>query len=235
MGIGSAARQGSKPHAKENPPALLRGHHGVSSPWASRLRPVRHAAPTQRQLLLSRGQRPPERGRWDCAPLCRPASRPGWPAAPGLHPGQRGLAAPAPRPAGQAGSNLSTRRGASLGELHDMILVVNADDAGVDRGRNRGILRASREGLVRSASVLVNFDAAKEFVEQARELDALGIGLHANFTEGPPLVKGHRSLIGANGSFLGKQELLRRGMAGLVDEREATRELEEQWAALERL
>ena len=42
-------------------------------------------------------------------------------------------------------------------------------------------------------------------------------------------------MIGANGSFLGKQELLRRGMAGLVDEREATRELEEQWAALERL
>ena len=42
-----------------------------------------------------------------------------------------------------------------------MILVVNADDAGVDPARNRGILRAASKGLVRSASVLVNSSAAR--------------------------------------------------------------------------
>ena len=116
-----------------------------------------------------------------------------------------------------------------------MILVVNADDAGVDPGRNRGILRAAKEGLVRSASLLVGFGAAEAFVEQARRLESLGIGLHANFTEGLPLVKGHRSLVGESGQFLGKMELMRRGAAGLVDKREARRELEAQWGAMKRL
>jgi predicted glycoside hydrolase/deacetylase ChbG (UPF0249 family) len=121
-----------------------------------------------------------------------------------------------------------------------MILVVNADDAGVDIERNRGILRVAREGLVRSASVLVTFGAARDFAQEARQLEAasgppLGLGLHANFTEGPPLVKGHRSLVGANGLFLGKRALMKRGEAGLIDEREAARELEAQWEALARL
>ncbi|MGQ0614321.1 MAG: carbohydrate deacetylase [Planctomycetaceae bacterium] len=109
-----------------------------------------------------------------------------------------------------------------------MILVVNADDAGVDRARNEGILDAARRGVVRSASLLVGFPAAAEFAERARRLEGLGVGLHANFTEGVPLVKGHATLAGRDGRFLGKEELLRRARAGLLDTREARRELEAQ-------
>jgi predicted glycoside hydrolase/deacetylase ChbG (UPF0249 family) len=114
-----------------------------------------------------------------------------------------------------------------------MILVVNADDAGVDPPRNRGILRAAKEGIVRSASLLVNFEAARGFVEAASAVAGLGIGLHLNVTEGSPLVGGHRSLVGAGGRFLGKHEVYRRAAAGLVDAREARREIEAQWSRLE--
>ncbi len=114
-----------------------------------------------------------------------------------------------------------------------MILVVNADDAGVDPPRNNGILRAAKEGIVRSASLLVNFEAARGFVEAARSIPGLGIGLHLNVTEGRPLVGGHRSLVGAGGRFLGKHEVYRRAAAGLVEAREARREIEAQWSRLE--
>jgi predicted glycoside hydrolase/deacetylase ChbG (UPF0249 family) len=113
-----------------------------------------------------------------------------------------------------------------------MILVANADDAGVDRARNRGILKAAREGVVRSASLLVTFEAAADFAREARGVEALGVGLHANFSEGSPLVKGHRSLTGGDGRFPGKRELWKRAASGGVEPREAARELA---AQLERL
>jgi predicted glycoside hydrolase/deacetylase ChbG (UPF0249 family) len=109
-----------------------------------------------------------------------------------------------------------------------VILVANADDAGVDAARNTGILDAARRGIIRSASLLVGFEAAEDFVARARGLE-IGIGLHANFTEGRPLVRGHRTLAGKDGLFLGKRALFDRAMAGLIDEREARRELEASW------
>lgn len=112
-----------------------------------------------------------------------------------------------------------------MAAVRPRVLVVNADDAGVDAARNRGILRAARAGAVRSASLLVGFPAAADFVAGGREVPGLAIGLHANFTEGTPLVRGHRTLAGPDGRFLGKAELLRRAEAGFVDPREARREL----------
>jgi predicted glycoside hydrolase/deacetylase ChbG (UPF0249 family) len=109
-----------------------------------------------------------------------------------------------------------------------VILVANADDAGVDTARNTGILEAASRGIVRSASLLAGFGGAEDFVARARN-HGIGIGLHANFTEGRPLVSGHRTLVAADGLFLGKRELFRRSIAGLIDEREARRELEAAW------
>jgi predicted glycoside hydrolase/deacetylase ChbG (UPF0249 family) len=113
-----------------------------------------------------------------------------------------------------------------------VILVVNADDAGVDVPRNLGILRAVREGIVRSASLLVGAPAADDFVERAGSVEGLGIGLHLNLSSGLPLVRGHRSLVGEDGRFLDKREVWRRAEAGALDEREVRREVEAQWSAL---
>jgi hopanoid biosynthesis associated protein HpnK len=84
-----------------------------------------------------------------------------------LAPGQR----PAGRPAATA------RR-----------LIVNADDFGRSRSINQAVLRAHREGILTSASLMVNEACAAEAVEMARANPKLGVGLHL------ALVCGHSAL-----------------------------------------
>lgn len=60
--------------------------------------------------------------------------------------------------------------------------IFNADDLGYSRGINRGIVRAHREGVVTSATLVVNGSATEEAVRLARELEELSVGLHVNFT-----------------------------------------------------
>jgi len=57
-------------------------------------------------------------------------------------------------------------------------LIVNADDFGFSAGVNRGIVEAHENGIVTSASLMVERPAAVEAVDSARELPSLGLGLH---------------------------------------------------------
>lgn len=57
-------------------------------------------------------------------------------------------------------------------------LVVNADDFGRSAAINAAVARAHREGILTSASLMVNEAAAGEAVELARENPRLGVGLH---------------------------------------------------------
>jgi hopanoid biosynthesis associated protein HpnK len=57
-------------------------------------------------------------------------------------------------------------------------LVVNADDFGASRSINTAVLRAHREGILTTASLMVGGAAADEAAELARESPALGVGLH---------------------------------------------------------
>jgi len=57
-------------------------------------------------------------------------------------------------------------------------LVVNADDFGYTEGINRGILDAHVNGIVTSASLMVERPAAAHAVALARESPRLGLGLH---------------------------------------------------------
>ena len=56
-------------------------------------------------------------------------------------------------------------------------LVVNADDLGLHPALDAGILRAHREGIVTSATVLVSGPSAQEAVEKARA-QGLALGVH---------------------------------------------------------
>ncbi|MGE5591062.1 MAG: ChbG/HpnK family deacetylase [Bacillota bacterium] len=87
-------------------------------------------------------------------------------------------------------------------------LVVNADDFGLCRGVNLGILRAYREGIVRSTTLLVNGSAAEEAYALARATPGLGVGIHITLTSGRPLATGGDSLVGPEGNFLKMPELL---------------------------
>ena len=66
-------------------------------------------------------------------------------------------------------------------------LIVNADDFGVTEGVSRGILRAHREGLVTSTTVLASLPAQPELDAVARDSAGLGLGLHFNLTLGRPV------------------------------------------------
>src|SRR5918999_6510924 len=67
-------------------------------------------------------------------------------------------------------------------------LVVNADDFGISRGVNRGIVEAHRSGLVTSASLMANLPSAEDALTRAAICPDLGLGLHLTLTAGRPLL-----------------------------------------------
>jgi len=57
-------------------------------------------------------------------------------------------------------------------------LIVNADDFGRSHAINEAVIRAHREGILTSASLMVNEIACDEAVALAQENPRLGVGLH---------------------------------------------------------
>jgi chitin disaccharide deacetylase len=63
-------------------------------------------------------------------------------------------------------------------------LVVNADDFGRSHSINQAVVRAHREGILTSASLMVNGAAAGGAVQLARQNPGLGVGLHLSLVCG---------------------------------------------------
>ncbi len=82
-------------------------------------------------------------------------------------------------------------------------LIVNADDFGLTEGVSRGIIRAHREGIVTSTTLMVNFPWAPEMVKLLRQAPDLGVGIHLNLTVGAPVLSPSAvpSLVGPDGRF----------------------------------
>lgn len=62
------------------------------------------------------------------------------------------------------------------------ICIVNGDDFGASRGVNRGIVEAHRDGILTSASLMINMPGAEEAAELSADNPDLSVGLHVNFT-----------------------------------------------------
>jgi predicted glycoside hydrolase/deacetylase ChbG (UPF0249 family) len=73
-------------------------------------------------------------------------------------------------------------------------LIVNADDFGLSDGVNAGILRAHRDGIVTSASLMVRQPAAHAAAAAAQGLPRLSLGLHVDLA-GWELCDGEWSLV----------------------------------------
>jgi len=67
-------------------------------------------------------------------------------------------------------------------------LIVNADDFGRSRSINEAVIRAHREGILTTASLMMNEGASSEAVALARQNPRLGVGLHLT------LLCGHSAL-----------------------------------------
>jgi predicted glycoside hydrolase/deacetylase ChbG (UPF0249 family) len=91
-------------------------------------------------------------------------------------------------------------------------LIVNADDLGRTEGINEGIFDAHRRGIVTSATMMVNYPAARRVAALSRDCPALGIGLHLALSGGvPALPPEHlRSMVDAKGMLPAKPA----GLAG---------------------
>lgn len=82
-------------------------------------------------------------------------------------------------------------------------LIVNADDFGRSAGVNEAVARAYRDGLLTTASLMVNEPACAEAVGLARDHPRLGVGLHlvllcGRSALGPDRIPG---LVNARGEF----------------------------------
>lgn len=110
-----------------------------------------------------------------------------------------------------------------------MRLLINADDAGIDAARNRGIWQAAQGGLLRNTSVIVHQDGWKDVCRRLQTERSLSIGLHLNLTAGRPLAKGLKTLVARDGNFFDKFELLSHVFARKIDTAEVEAEFAAQW------
>ena len=89
-------------------------------------------------------------------------------------------------------------------------LIVNADDLGRTEGINEGIFDAHRRGVVTSATLMVNYPAARRVAVLSRDSPGLGIGLHVALSGGAPALPPEhlRSLVDAKGMLPAKPQRL---------------------------
>src|SRR5277367_4269434 len=82
-------------------------------------------------------------------------------------------------------------------------LIVNADDFGRSPAINQAVVRAHREGILTTASLMVNEPALSEAVALARENPRLGVGLHLALSHGRSALAPEKipGLVNSRGEF----------------------------------
>jgi hopanoid biosynthesis associated protein HpnK len=90
-------------------------------------------------------------------------------------------------------------------------LILNADDFGAAPEVNEAVERGHRDGVLRSASLMVGAAAAEDAIERARRMPELAVGLHVVLVHGRPVLPPERvpDLVDASGAFL--TDLVRAG------------------------
>jgi hopanoid biosynthesis associated protein HpnK len=99
-------------------------------------------------------------------------------------------------------------------------LIVNADDFGLSHSVNAAVIRAHREGILTSASLMVNETGFDEAVQLAKENPGLGIGLHLTLLQGHSTLPTDKipGLVNSRGEFsnspvgVGMAYFFRRGL-----------------------
>jgi hopanoid biosynthesis associated protein HpnK len=71
-------------------------------------------------------------------------------------------------------------------------VIINADDFGLSEGINKAVVIAHTNGILTSATLMVNMPGSDEAAEMSKSLPDLGVGVHLNLTEGCPAAKDPR-------------------------------------------
>jgi predicted glycoside hydrolase/deacetylase ChbG (UPF0249 family) len=110
-----------------------------------------------------------------------------------------------------------------------LLLVITADDLGIDPRRDDGIFAAQAAGAITQASLMVGGPNAREAARRAR-LAGLALGLHLDFSEMPPLApkESIATLLDERGEKLSKDGLRLAFARGSVELAHVVREAEAQ-------
>jgi hopanoid biosynthesis associated protein HpnK len=110
-------------------------------------------------------------------------------------------------------------------------LILNADDFGLTRGVNEGIVRAHRQGILTSATLMANSPAFDDAVAQAKAAPTLGVGCHLVLVGGTAVSPPAEipSLVEADGKFPATlPQLVAKVSSGAVRSRDIEMELRAQ-------
>jgi len=114
-------------------------------------------------------------------------------------------------------------------------LILNADDFGMTRGVNEGIVRGHREGILTSTTLMANGEAFDDAVERARANPELGVGCHLVLVGGKCVAprESVSSLADASGTLPDSLPLfVARITSGMIRGEEIERELRAQIAKI---
>ncbi|WP_279044454.1 chitin disaccharide deacetylase [Cedecea davisae] len=71
----------------------------------------------------------------------------------------------------------------------DRLLIINADDFGLSKAQNYGIIEAFHHGVVTSTTAMMNAEAVKHAAGLCARYPGLGVGMHFVLTLGRPLTE----------------------------------------------
>lgn len=86
--------------------------------------------------------------------------------------------------------------------------IINADDFGLTKGVNKGIIEAHQNGIVTSTTLMATGNAFEDAVELAKATPTLGVGVHLVLTSQKPLLTTHKTLVDEKGNFKYKLETI---------------------------
>ena len=114
-----------------------------------------------------------------------------------------------------------------------MKCIIKADDYGFTEAISLGILKAYREGAVRSTGIMINMPYAKKASEMIQECPGLCLGLHVNIVIGRPVADPNviPDLLQENGHFRSSAESrakIAQGIDPVPDYEQAYAEVEAQ-------
>lgn len=116
--------------------------------------------------------------------------------------------------------------------FHIMVYVItNADDFGLSDNINEAVIRAFKDGILKSASLLINAKGSLQAVKLADRNPDLDLGIHLCLVQGTPLLEPRyvRSLLDNNGCFLkNHMDFWIRLHRGKINLQEVEREFEAQ-------
>jgi hopanoid biosynthesis associated protein HpnK len=110
-------------------------------------------------------------------------------------------------------------------------VIVHADDFGLSKKINDGILRAHRDGILTSTSLMANGEAFEHAVAMARSTPSLDIGIHLTLIEERSLLNSVQipTLVDPEGKFCRHAfQFVQRYLLGKINLREVHAELEAQ-------